>query len=155
MHTAFEVLMIHVQMQIAINIALRCVLHRRGNRGIPCQSFFVWGFLTRIGWWGWASLTVEHCSPRHFERNDYQRDIQYLLDTNGFPRSQGLPDTSHFPIHHKLVAAKGVLGGFSFLFVVSFSLHLITFHLLRTTHPKKGKWNKERPKFTRMKEYKN
>ena len=37
-----------------------------------------------------------------------------MLDTNGFPRSQGLPDTSYFPIHHKLVAAKGVLGGFFF-----------------------------------------
>ena len=39
MHTAFENLMIHVHLQIAITIALRCVLHRRGNRGIPCQNF--------------------------------------------------------------------------------------------------------------------
>lgn len=41
MHTAFENLMIHVYLQIAITIALRCVLHRRGNRGIPCQNFFL------------------------------------------------------------------------------------------------------------------
>ena len=53
MHTAFENLMIHVHLQIAITIALRCVLHRRGNRGIPCQNFcFFKDFRHRhtIGW---------------------------------------------------------------------------------------------------------